>query len=294
MAAPFRASRIARIWLPESEENWFRLTLEEPGETFEPGEIHARRKRCARRDQDDPEQPEADAHLIPGMTPRCERQKQGRPERFRPLLGFEIRSPDLPCAISVPNLIADRPGWVRLGGWNLNVRRLMYQPLIWLVQASDDARRLGAPLDAQGLEREADALVDRVRRDFELGRNLFRRKVLVDEQQAVELAPGELGDSLRHVVFEVARIPGPRCHIHEHISEQTVPNTAGMTRVRNNLRRFGSIEQFGNGVLAAFGCSAQPSSFALTHIGRDVWRGLGRSFAPPSPKLWPTAFATIA
>jgi hypothetical protein len=82
----------------------------------------------------------------------------------------------------VPNLIADRPGWVRLGGWNLNVRRLMYQSLIWLVQASDEARGLGAPLDAQGLEREADSLVDGMRRDIELGRNLFRRKVLVDEQ----------------------------------------------------------------------------------------------------------------
>ena len=78
-------------------------------QALQASEIHAGRKGCSHGDQDDPDQPESDAHLIPGMTPRCERQRQGRPD-YGTLLGFELRSPGLPCTISVPNLIADRSG----------------------------------------------------------------------------------------------------------------------------------------------------------------------------------------
>ena len=56
------------------------LAVEESCETFEPGEVHSRRKRCSGRDQDDPEQPLADTHLIPGVAPRCERHLQGGSE----------------------------------------------------------------------------------------------------------------------------------------------------------------------------------------------------------------------
>ena len=64
----------------------------------------------------------------------------------------------------------------------------MYQSLIWLGVLRDDARRLGSALDTQGLKRAADSLVDGVRRDIELSRNLFRGQVLVDEAEAFELA----------------------------------------------------------------------------------------------------------
>src|SRR5690348_225858 len=92
------------------------LTLEQPGEAFEPGEIHARRKRRSDRDHHDPEQPLADTHLIPWVAPCCERRLQGRPERCWPLLGKETRSPSLPCTVSVPNLMTDRGFWVPLSG----------------------------------------------------------------------------------------------------------------------------------------------------------------------------------
>jgi hypothetical protein len=81
--------------------------------------------------------------------------------------------------------MADRGFWVTglwLGG---NVRRLMYQPLIWPFRLGNDARRLGAALDSEDGERLADTLVDRVRRDVELRRDFLGAKMLVDEEQAV-------------------------------------------------------------------------------------------------------------
>jgi hypothetical protein len=62
-----------------------------------------------------------------------------------------------------------------LGGeGTLNVRRLMYQSLIWLMMPGHDAGGLSTPLHAQRLKRYANALVDRVRRDVELGRDFLR------------------------------------------------------------------------------------------------------------------------
>jgi hypothetical protein len=64
----------------------------------------------------------------------------------------------------------------------------MYQSLIWAGISGDDPGCLRPPIDAENLERLADALVDRVRRDAELGRDFLRAQVLVDEAQAIELA----------------------------------------------------------------------------------------------------------
>ena len=50
----------------------------------------------------------------------------------------------------------------------------MYQSLIWPAVLGDDARGLGAALDAEDLERLADPLIDGVRRNVELGRDLLR------------------------------------------------------------------------------------------------------------------------
>ena len=58
----------------------------------------------------------------------------------------------------------------------LNVRRLMYQSLIWAPVLGDDARGLGPPFDAEGLESLADALVDGMRRNIELAGDLFRER----------------------------------------------------------------------------------------------------------------------
>jgi hypothetical protein len=57
----------------------------------------------------------------------------------------------------------------------------MYQALIWPAMLSHEAGGLGTPFDAEDLERLADALVDGVRGNLQLGRNLLRRHMLVDQ-----------------------------------------------------------------------------------------------------------------
>src|SRR3954447_25670442 len=140
-----------------------RLAVEQPAEAFESGEIHARRERRSDRDRRNPEQPLTDTHLIPGVAPRCERRLQGRPERCRPLLGKETSCPSLPCAVSVPNLITDRGFWVSCYGLLLNVRRLMYQSVIWPAVLRHEAGSLLARLDAEDRKRLADPLIDSMR-----------------------------------------------------------------------------------------------------------------------------------
>jgi hypothetical protein len=70
----------------------------------------------------------------------------------------------------------------------------MYQSLIWAAVPRHDARRLRAAFDAEDLEGLADALIDSVRGNLEFRRDLFRRQMLVDETQAIELALGQLGN----------------------------------------------------------------------------------------------------
>ena len=102
----------------------------------------------------------------------------------------------------MPNLNAGRGLWVTGFVKCLNVRRLMYQTLIWPAVLRDEAGGLGAPFDTKRVQRLADALVDRMGRNFELGRDLFRRQMLVDEPQAIELAVGETRDPPAHLVLD--------------------------------------------------------------------------------------------
>jgi hypothetical protein len=60
----------------------------------------------------------------------------------------------------VPNLKTDRTAGVPLGTAALNVRRLMYQSLIWRMALRYQACRLRAPFDAKRVQGAADALVD--------------------------------------------------------------------------------------------------------------------------------------
>jgi hypothetical protein len=101
----------------------------------------------------------------------------------------------------VPNLMTDRVIWVTGLGPGGNVRRLMYQTLIWVLVLADDACRLGAPLDAEDRQRLADALIDGVRRNFEFGGDFLGGKVLVDQQEAVELSRAQPRDALGHVIL---------------------------------------------------------------------------------------------
>jgi hypothetical protein len=77
----------------------------------------------------------------------------------------------------------------------------MYQTLIWALVLGDDPGRMGTALDAEDGEGLTDPLVDRVRRDFELGRDFLRREQLIDEPQAIELPGGQPSDPLGHRVF---------------------------------------------------------------------------------------------
>jgi hypothetical protein len=115
----------------------------------------------------------ADAHLIPGVVPRSERRWQGRPEVGRPLLGIETDASNLPCTVSVPNLMTDRPHLLVDSWLGLNVRRLMYQSLIWSAVLRYHASGMRTSLYSENLKRAANALIDGMWRDPELGGDLF-------------------------------------------------------------------------------------------------------------------------
>jgi hypothetical protein len=121
---------------------------------------------------------------------------QGRPAVVVPLLGNEARFPGPPCTISVPNLKTDRPHWLPVRLHPLNVRRLMYQTLIWIAGLRDETGGLRPPVDPEDLESAADSLIDGMRRNSEADRDLLRRQMLVDKQQAIELASAEPSDAL--------------------------------------------------------------------------------------------------
>jgi hypothetical protein len=88
----------------------------------------------------------------------------------------------------VPNLIANCGFWVAGCSDGLNVRRLMYQTLIWAAVSRDQARCLRPPGNAKDCNRLADPLIDRVRGDIELGGDFLGRQELVDQPKAIELA----------------------------------------------------------------------------------------------------------
>jgi len=82
----------------------------------------------------------------------------------------------------------------------------MYQPLIWAAVVGDEASGLAAALDPEDVDRPPDALVDGMRGDMELVGDLFRRKVLVDQQQAIELSRAQTRDAARHDILDLCRI----------------------------------------------------------------------------------------
>ena len=128
----------------------------------------------------------------------------------------------------------------------------MYQPLIWPAVLGDDARRLGAPLDAEDLERQADALVDRMRRNAELGGNLLGRQMLVDEAQAVELSLRQPGNPLNHDVGLRRSWPMRSCGPAFRII-QAIPTPRSMSssraRISEGLMSFARFQQIFSGFL---------------------------------------------
>jgi hypothetical protein len=86
-----------------------------------------------------------------------------------------------------------------------NVRRLMYQTLIWPAVLGYDARSLGAALNAEDMKCLPDALIDRVGRNSELGGNFLGAQMLVDEPQAIELTRRQPIHAVRHRAISVVR-----------------------------------------------------------------------------------------
>lgn len=82
----------------------------------------------------------------------------------------------------------------------LNVRRLMYQSLIWSAVLRDHPCGLAAPLNLEDRQGLANTLVDCVRRDLQPGGDLFRTQVLINKAQTVELTGRELCHARRHFV----------------------------------------------------------------------------------------------
>jgi hypothetical protein len=72
----------------------------------------------------------------------------------------------------------------------------MYQSLIWAVYLGDHACGLRTALDAKDMERAADALVDRMRRNAELDGDFLRRQMLVDEQKGIQLPRAQTRHSI--------------------------------------------------------------------------------------------------
>jgi hypothetical protein len=106
----------------------------------------------------------------------------------------------------VPNLNTDRGLW--LIGFDLvgNVRRLMYQSLIFpLVSGnmlSDEAGCLRAPLHAKRCKGLANPLVHGVRGNAELGGDFLRAPMAVDKAKASKLTGVQLVNPSNYVVVE--------------------------------------------------------------------------------------------
>src|SRR5690348_4703140 len=98
----------------------------------------------------------------------------------------------------------DRGVWLAAGEPAVDVRRLMYQSLIWLGKLRDDARGLLPAVHAKDAERLPDPLVHGVRGNVELGRDFLRRQMLVHEAQAVELPRAQARDELGHRILPSA------------------------------------------------------------------------------------------
>ncbi|MEO6360050.1 MAG: hypothetical protein ABIO43_05685 [Sphingomicrobium sp.] len=77
--------------------------------------------------------------------------------------------------------MTDRPLLLVDERFGLNVRRLMYQSLIWSAVLGDETSGMRAALNAENLQRPADALIDRVGRNSEFRGNFLGREVLVDK-----------------------------------------------------------------------------------------------------------------
>jgi hypothetical protein len=101
--------------------------------------------------------------------------------------------------------MTDRGFWVGSASSRLNVRRLMYQSLIWSRILTNDPRRLRTAFNLEDSQGLADPLIDGVGGNAELGSNFLGAEMLVDEAETIELAGSQSCDApgdriFRHLV----------------------------------------------------------------------------------------------
>jgi len=95
----------------------------------------------------------------------------------------------------VPNLSADRAVFLSEPGSRVDVRRLMYQTLIYGVihgeLIRDHARSIAPPLNVELFQCATDPLIDRVRADAQFGCDFLAAIVAINQQQTLDLALSE-------------------------------------------------------------------------------------------------------
>jgi hypothetical protein len=115
----------------------------------------------------------------------------------------------------VPNLSADRAVFLSELSRRVDVRRLMYQTLIYGVIGRNliryHSRGIASPLYTELVQGAANALIDRMGADPQFGRDFLAAVMAINQQQALDLAfskpshrririvdPAWLFDAIRH------------------------------------------------------------------------------------------------
>ena len=157
-------------------------------------------KKCANRDQDNPEQPDGrrSSHSWGGSSLRT--AKAGKTSDPRPLLGIETGATSLPCTVSVPNLKTDRPILMAGSAGRRQCAAIDVSIADMVVPVPRGLRRIRAASPRRSTPRFCSA--PRMRwstvcgRNAEPDRDFLRRQMLVDERQAIELALAQPRNSL--------------------------------------------------------------------------------------------------
>jgi hypothetical protein len=187
------------LWAVENGHSWPQLAAfpsrrillmrEKATQAFQASQIHACRCGSSKSDRPDPDQAERDAHFVA-------RAKAGRERKWE-------------------------AGWrgsrLRRGGRNYEPFRRSRVPLKkGRVMLNDDPAGLTAPLNSKRPHRQTNALIYSVTRYAQAQRDLFRREVLANQQQAIDLTgrqriSGEsVGREHLDALFEIGPVPDAR------------------------------------------------------------------------------------
>jgi hypothetical protein len=136
------------------------LVREKATQAFQASQIHACRSGSPKSDRPDPDQAEHDAHFVARAKSGRERKRKAGWQRHR----------------------------LRRGGRNYERFRRSRAPLKnGCAMLNNDSSGLAAPPNSKRPHRQANALIYSVMRYAQAQRDLFRREVLTNQQQAIDL-----------------------------------------------------------------------------------------------------------